>query len=76
LKDNIAAFAAVSSVGSAARHKFFPPETYTTVTTMTGLDINFCFINKFHVKLFLEQKDYTSFKEEIFTIYWRKFSAM
>ena len=44
----IAAFAAVSSVRTTFRDKFFPPETHATASAVSGLDINFCFIDEFH----------------------------
>jgi hypothetical protein len=47
-KDNITAFAAIAPVRAAAWHKFFPSETDTTAAAMSGFNINFCFINKFH----------------------------
>jgi hypothetical protein len=64
-KDNITAFAAIAPVRAAAWHKFFSPETHTTAASMPGFDINFCLINKFHVKFFLGEKAYTIFKSKI-----------
>jgi len=47
-KDYIASFSAITTIRPAMWHKLFPPETYATFSAMTGFNVNFCFINKFH----------------------------
>jgi hypothetical protein len=47
-KNDITAFAAITAVRTATGYKFFAPETDTTATTITRLNRNNRFINKFH----------------------------
>src|SRR5258706_10717883 len=43
---NAAAMAAVTSSGSATRHKFLAPKCDATVSAIAGLHVDFGFINK------------------------------
>jgi positive regulator of sigma E activity len=47
-KDYIAPFSTITAIGTAVWHKLFPSETYAAFPAMTGFNVNFCFINKFH----------------------------
>src|SRR5450830_1482534 len=71
-KDHIASFSAITAIRPATRHKLFPPETYATAPAMTGFNVDFCFINKFHVKFFLGEKAYTISKSKMISRRLRK----
>jgi hypothetical protein len=43
-----AASAAIATVRSSPRNKFFSVKTYTTVSTVTGFYKKLCFVNKCH----------------------------
>ena len=49
-ENDVAALAAVAAVGTAFGNKLLPPETDAARSAVSGLDIYFCFINKFHKK--------------------------
>ena len=55
-KNNIAAFAAIAAVGTAARDVFFPAKADAAAAAVTGLDINFCLIYEFHKRHALQIK--------------------
>ena len=44
--DDVAAMAAVAARGTAARNEFLAPEGHAAIAAVTGLDANFCLINK------------------------------
>ena len=44
--DNVTSVSAVAPGGSAARNELFAAKRHASITTVTGLDPNFGFINK------------------------------
>ncbi len=51
-ENNVAAFAPISSVGATFRYKLFTTEAHATAPSVTGLDINFRFVDKLHDRPF------------------------
>ena len=51
LENDISALASVSSVGAAFRDELFAPEAQCTVASPPGLNVNFCYVYKFHVPI-------------------------
>jgi hypothetical protein len=46
---DISSLTAVAAVRTSTRNIFFPPETDTTAAAVSGLYINVCFVNEFHL---------------------------
>ena len=49
-QDNTAAVTAVTAVGSTSRNLFFPSETNTAISTLTGCEGNNCAIDKHYIE--------------------------
>ncbi len=48
LHPDIAALATIAAIGTAHFNELFPPERHRPRTAVTGLHIDFCFIEEFH----------------------------
>ncbi len=49
LKDHVSAFSSIASVRATSGDKPFSPKANTTISAIARLDMDPCFIHKFHI---------------------------